>query len=115
MRRGALALVVLAAFAAPGVARADRAYDVLAPGQHGGLARTAHSTDQIALYDGLTPLFNRVSARQVNRLYKPNVFGTRGQVQKAAHDRPHGVTPSTSTEVKHQPGVAGKTGRHGFA
>jgi acyl-homoserine lactone acylase PvdQ len=57
----------------------DTARNVLAPGQAGSLPTTPNSTDQIPLYDGLTPLFNNVSAADVNRLYKPNVFGTRGQ------------------------------------
>ena len=58
---------------------ADTARNVLTPGQAGSLPTTPNSTDQAALYDALTPLFNNVSAADVNRLYKPNVFGTRGQ------------------------------------
>ena len=58
---------------------ADTARSVLAPGNYGGLPVTDDSTDQIPLYDGLTPLFNRVTRRDINRFFKPNVFGTRGQ------------------------------------
>src|SRR3712207_5595769 len=58
---------------------ADTARSVLAPGNYGGLPVTDESTDQIPLYDEVTPLFGNVTARDVNRLYKPNVFGTRGQ------------------------------------
>jgi acyl-homoserine lactone acylase PvdQ len=43
---------------------------VLPPGQDGGVSFTKHSTDQIPLYDGLTPLFDRVGARDVRRYFK---------------------------------------------
>jgi hypothetical protein len=50
---GAIALLVLVA---AGPARAaDRVYDVLPPGEDGGLPTTVHSTDQLPLYSGLTP------------------------------------------------------------
>src|SRR4051812_19391109 len=78
----ALAAACAAAVTAPSAQAADfsdTARNVLAPGQAGGLPTTPNSTDQIPLYDGLTPLFNNVSAADVNRLYKPNVFGTSGQ------------------------------------
>jgi acyl-homoserine lactone acylase PvdQ len=69
--------------AAPGAAQAadysDIARNVLAPGQAGSLPVTPNSIDQALLYDALTPLGFNVSAADVNRLYKPNVFGTRGQ------------------------------------
>ena len=58
---------------------ADTARAVLAPGQAGGLPTTSNSTDQIPLYDGLTPKFNQVTAGDLNTFFKPNVFGTRGQ------------------------------------
>ena len=37
------------------------------------------------------------------------------EAKKAAHDCAHGIAAGAGTEVEHQPGVAGKTGRHGFA
>lgn len=77
---GAAAATTLAA-APTALARdyADTARNVLAPGQAGGLPTTPNSTDQIPLYDGLTPLAGNVTAADVERLFKPNVFGTRGQ------------------------------------
>ena len=79
----ALALAVIAAFLAPSATYArdyaQTARAVLSPGQAGGLPPTANSTDQIPLYDGLTPLFGHVTTADLNRFYKPNVFGTRGQ------------------------------------
>ena len=79
----ALLLAATCVALAPGSALAkdyaDTARSVLAPGNYGGLPLTDESTDQIPLYDGLTPKFNRVTPRDVNRHFKPNVFGTRGQ------------------------------------
>jgi acyl-homoserine lactone acylase PvdQ len=57
----------------------DTALGILAPGQAGGLPTTANSTDQLALYDGLTPLRYDVTAADLKKFYKPNVFGTAGQ------------------------------------
>jgi acyl-homoserine lactone acylase PvdQ len=74
-----VATALLFAPAANAADYADTARNVLAPGQAGGLPATPNSTDQIPLYDGLTPLFDRVTAADVNTYFKPNVFGTRGQ------------------------------------
>jgi acyl-homoserine lactone acylase PvdQ len=67
-------LVVFFALVAPAAA-ADTAYNVLPPGQFGGLPQNAHSTDQIPLYDGLTPLFRKVTSGDIARLYKPETLG----------------------------------------
>src|SRR3954453_3508783 len=52
---------------------------ILAPGQAGGLPTTPNSTDQLALYDALTPLRGDITAADIKKYYKPNVFGTAGQ------------------------------------
>src|SRR5215203_1107250 len=73
----------LLALAAPATAAADDfaadAYNVLPPGESGAFPPGPNSTDQAAMYDGLTPLFGRVGMADIQRLYKPNVFGTAGQ------------------------------------
>src|SRR3954462_854330 len=78
---GAFAAVL--ALAAPAPAAADDfaadAYNVLPPGESGAFPPAPNSTDQAAMYDGLTPLFGRVGMADIQRLYKPNVFGTAGQ------------------------------------
>ena len=70
---------------------ASPGYSVLAPGQHGNIPVTKNSTDQIKLYDGLTPLRGNVKAADLAKYYKPNVFGTRGQgkttVEKTTNKR----------------------------
>src|SRR5919202_2227829 len=73
-----LALAAAPAAAAPGDF-AGQAYNVLPPGESGAFPPGANSTDQAAMYDGLTPLFGHVTASDIARLYKPNVFGTAGQ------------------------------------
>jgi acyl-homoserine lactone acylase PvdQ len=75
------ALATTAAVATTASAKdySDTARSILAPGQAGGLPTTPNSTDQLALYDALTPLRGNVTAADVNKYYKPNVFGTAGQ------------------------------------
>ena len=76
---GAVIAVLAAAPSSQARDYADTARNVLSPGQAGGIPTTPNSTDQIPLYDGLTPLFGSVTAADLNRFYKPNAFGTRGQ------------------------------------
>ncbi len=64
------AWVALAAPAAPAVSQ-DFSYNILPPGQYGELPTTVHSTDQLPLYDSLTPLRGNVSVDDIERLYKP--------------------------------------------
>ena len=52
----------------------DFSYDILPPGQYGNLPTTVHSTDQLPLYDSLTPLLGNVSVGDIERLYKPEDF-----------------------------------------
>src|SRR5947208_7115153 len=53
----------------------SRLFNVLPPGQSGGLPLDVHSTDQIPLYDGLTPLFDHVRAPDIPKYFKPEIFG----------------------------------------
>ena len=52
----------------------DRAYYILPPGNYGGLPTTDESTDQLALYDGLTPLRDDVSDADIEDLFLPMDF-----------------------------------------
>jgi acyl-homoserine lactone acylase PvdQ len=68
------ALIVLACAATPALAADDLAIDprnVVPPGQAGSLPPVPWSTNQIPLYDGLTPLFDRVGEADVRRFFKP--------------------------------------------
>jgi acyl-homoserine lactone acylase PvdQ len=74
---GAVALVLGFAWAAAAPPRdlAAVAYNVLPPGQSGSLNFGANATDQLRLYDGLTPLFDRVSPADVSRMFKRAPLG----------------------------------------
>ena len=54
------------------------ALDVLPPGQSGSLAFPPNATDQAKLYDGLTPLFDKVAPADLTRYFKSEHFGLDG-------------------------------------
>jgi acyl-homoserine lactone acylase PvdQ len=82
-----LALLIILALVIPAsaAARPDIARYILPAGSFGGLPTTAHSTDQIPLYDSLTPLRGNVSLGDIDRLYIPENF------------KPVGTTTSENT------------------
>ena len=53
----------------------SRLFNVLPPGESGGLPLDVHSRDQIPLYDGLTPLFDQVKAGDIETHFKPEILG----------------------------------------
>jgi acyl-homoserine lactone acylase PvdQ len=73
-----------AALAAPG----DTARYILPPGNYGGLPTTVNSTDQLPLYDALTPLRGNVTARDIDRLFLPEDFKPIGQTREEQTGRP---------------------------
>ncbi len=95
MRRAvAVALVALAAAATPaagGSAQridfAATAFNVLPPGQSGDLRFPPTSSDQLKLYDGLTPKAGSVSTRDLSRSFKPERFGVSGKVVRVERPR----------------------------
>ncbi len=66
-------LASAAAGAAPD--HAAQAWNVLPPGQAGGVAFTKNSTDQIALYEGLTRCGDRVTDADLRRFFKRETLG----------------------------------------
>ncbi|MEA2305448.1 MAG: hypothetical protein QOH43_2728 [Solirubrobacteraceae bacterium] len=81
MRRLSLALGLLLLAVLPGSASAkDFSYNILPPGQFGGLPATpaTHGTDQIPLYDALTPLRGNVTEADILKNYKPENFAPIG-------------------------------------
>jgi acyl-homoserine lactone acylase PvdQ len=72
--------------AAPGD-HAAQAWNVLPPGQAGGVALTRNSTDQIALYEGLTRLRDRVTDADLRRYFKRATLGLGGE-RAARTERP---------------------------
>jgi acyl-homoserine lactone acylase PvdQ len=80
----AVALLVPALVSAASSAKpkdyASLALNVLPPGQSGDSG--PNSTDQLALYDGLTPLWNAVSSSNLHKYFKPETFGLTGKAQR---------------------------------
>jgi acyl-homoserine lactone acylase PvdQ len=56
---------------------ASVALNVLAPGEASDSG--PNSTDQLQLYDGLTPLWNAVSSSNLRRYFKPEILGIQGK------------------------------------
>jgi acyl-homoserine lactone acylase PvdQ len=74
-------------FSSPG-----KAWNVLPPGEAGGASLTANSTDQIPLYDGLTPLFDQVTDADLPTYFKPNIFGLGGETPASVESPRSGLT-----------------------
>jgi acyl-homoserine lactone acylase PvdQ len=83
----AVLLSIPAAASAPRHDYADIALNVLPPGQSGSLRFPATASDQIALYDGLTPRLGNVSPRDLTRFFKPERFGASGKVMRIVRPR----------------------------
>jgi acyl-homoserine lactone acylase PvdQ len=72
---------------------AAQAWNVLPPGQAGGVGLTRSSTDQIALYEGLTRLRENVTAADLRRYFKPETLGLAPGDRAVRVERPRsGVT-----------------------
>lgn len=56
---------------APPPGQEDRAYYILPPGNFGGVPNTENSTDQLPLYDGLTPLRGNVADADIEAFFIP--------------------------------------------
>jgi acyl-homoserine lactone acylase PvdQ len=104
---GALGLVLSPLQAAtPKRDYAAAAWTILPPGENGSLTFDRNTTDQAKLYDGLTPLFGNVTARDLRRFFKPARLGLgANEVQK--RERPR----SGVTILRDRFGVAHVTGK----
>src|SRR3954468_12463703 len=88
MRSLLLAALALLLVAAAPAAAADRIYNVLPAGEDGGVPTSSHSTDQIPLYDGLTPLAGNVTDADIDRFFKPETLGAVGATTVEPTGRP---------------------------
>jgi acyl-homoserine lactone acylase PvdQ len=79
--------VVLATLVAPSGAAADRAYNILPPGQWGGTPFTDNSRDQLALYDALTPKLGNVTATDLRELFKQEALVPTGSTTRESTPR----------------------------
>ncbi|HUF98617.1 MAG TPA: penicillin acylase family protein [Ilumatobacter sp.] len=64
---------------APGIVTEDRAYYILPPGNYGGLPTNDDSLDQLALYDGLTPLRDDITDADLDEFFLPANFEPIGE------------------------------------
>jgi acyl-homoserine lactone acylase PvdQ len=115
----ALLLGAISAAAAPPHDYAAVALDVLPPGENGGVAFDRNTTDQAALYDGLTPLGGKVGPADLMRWFKPETLGLGGLkavrteklprtgvvIQRDKWDVPH-VSGKTQADVEYGTGWA---------
>jgi acyl-homoserine lactone acylase PvdQ len=103
-------LVAVLVNAAAANARTDfsgPAYDILAPGEFGGVPATQYSTDQGQLYDALTPLEGHVTTADLPRYYLSEKFGVKGPVLRSEQTGRPGLTIlRDSHDVPH---IYGKT------
>src|SRR6266487_5463735 len=88
-----LAVAGVALVAAGGGVSAQRidyaavALNILPPGQSGDLRFPPTASDQLKLYDGLTPKFANVAARDLTRYFKPERLGVSGKVVRIERPR----------------------------
>ena len=68
--------------------RGDVARYILPPGNYGGLPTTANSTDQLPLYDGLTPLRGNVTDADIDQFFLPENFQPIGPTHEEQTGRP---------------------------
>lgn len=83
----AAAVLPAAGGTAPPPDYAAVALNVLPPGQSGDLRLPPTASDQLKLYDGLTPKLANVTARDLTRFFKPERLGVSGKVVRIERPR----------------------------
>jgi acyl-homoserine lactone acylase PvdQ len=80
LRRSLLVLVTLLATAAPASATdyAPDALNIIPSGQYGSLTPPPGADQQAQMYDGLTPLFDQVTAPDLTKYFKTEALGSGG-------------------------------------
>lgn len=79
-RAAAVCAAALLALSANAAAKdyAGTALNIIPSGQWGNVGAPPASTEQATMYDGLTPLFDQVTAGDLTKYFKPETFGTGG-------------------------------------
>ncbi len=83
-----LAILSLVLLAAGPATATDLARYILPPGDFGGIPFTAHSTDQLPLYSGLTPLRDNITLADIDSHYLPEDFSPVGATTEEVTGRP---------------------------
>jgi acyl-homoserine lactone acylase PvdQ len=81
----ALGACATAAAAPPGTDLSGPAFQILAPGDFGGLPPNENSFDQGLLYNELTPLQGNVTGQELGRSFLSEKFGVTGPVVREEH------------------------------
>src|SRR3954451_5828203 len=69
-------------------AQGDQSFYILPPGNFGGLPTTAQSTDQLPLYDGLTPLRGNITQADIASHFLPENLAPVGTAHEEVTGRP---------------------------
>ncbi len=83
----------------------DRAHYILPAGNYGGFPTTVNSTDQLPLYDALTPLRGNVTDADIERYFLPEDFKPVGATRVEPTGRPGTTVTYDSYGVAHVRGV----------
>ena len=87
---GSLAVLLAPLTAATPRDYAAAAFTILPPGENGSLSFDRNTTDQAKLYDALTPLFDKVTQKDIARYFKPARFGLGGKKARGRRAPPRG-------------------------
>ena len=87
---GSLAVLLAPLTAATPRDYAAAAFTILPPGENGSLSFDRNTTDQAKLYDALTPLFDKVTQKDIARTFKPAPFGLGGKKALRTESTPRG-------------------------
>ena len=90
---------------APPAVTEDRAYYILPPGNFGGIPTNDDSLDQLALYDGLTPLRDDITDADIEEFFLPANFEPIGETRVEETGRPGTTVVYDEFGVAHITGV----------
>jgi hypothetical protein len=85
----AVAAALVLPASAPAKDYAATALNIVPSGQYGSVPVPAGADEQAKMYDGLTPLFNHVTAGDLTKFFKSEAFGTEGQCPCRVEKVPH--------------------------
>jgi acyl-homoserine lactone acylase PvdQ len=77
------------------------AYQILAPGEYGGLPPTENSFDQGILYNELTPLQGNVTTEDLEKYYLSEKFGVTGPVVRTESPKPGVEIKRDKNDIPH--------------
>src|SRR3954453_12537182 len=112
LRRTSLALVAaFLATAAPAAAKdyAPDALNIIPSGQYGGFPVPAGADQQALMYDGLTPLFDQVTAPDLTKYFKSEALGAAGSPAPTTNEAVPRKGVTIVRDAFNVPHITGKT------